>query len=76
MPWLVEASRSGKLLEVFGTGTAAVVAPVRNIGYEGGDIELPVLEGGLGKVARSMYETLTAIMEGRVECEGWSIPCV
>ena len=39
------------------------------------DIVLPEYEGGLGPVAGAMYRALVAIYEGRVEVEGWSVPC-
>lgn len=75
MPQLIEFSRSGLLLEAFGSGTAAIVAPVGTIGYEGLDITLPVYEGGAGPVASAMYNALVAIQDGRVECEGWGVHC-
>jgi branched-chain amino acid aminotransferase len=39
------------------------------------DIVLPEYDGGLGPVAGAMYRALVAIYEGRVEVEGWSVPC-
>jgi branched-chain amino acid aminotransferase len=38
------------------------------------DIELPVV-GGEGSVARALWERLVDIQEGRVEWEGWGVPC-
>jgi branched-chain amino acid aminotransferase len=38
------------------------------------DIKLPVV-GGEGSVARALWERLVDIQEGRVEWEGWSVPC-
>ena len=35
MPEVAEAAEEGRLLEVFGAGTAAIVSPVRNISYQG-----------------------------------------
>ena len=35
MPEVVAASKDGRLLEVFGAGTAAVVCPVREVVYQG-----------------------------------------
>ena len=65
----------GRLLEAFTVGTAVVVAAVGRIGYDGKDIVLPAHEGALGPVARGLYERITEIQEGRVEWEGWSVPC-
>ena len=56
-------------------GTAVVVAAVGRIGHDGKDIVLPAHEGALGPVARGLYERITEIQEGRVEWEGWSVPC-
>ncbi|MEA5139767.1 branched-chain amino acid aminotransferase [Arcicella rigui] len=38
---LVEGIQSGKVTEAFGAGTAAVIAPISTIGYEGVDYQLP-----------------------------------
>jgi branched-chain amino acid aminotransferase len=38
------------------------------------DIELPVV-GGEGSVAQALWERLVDIQEGRVEWEGWGVPC-
>jgi len=75
MPRLLEFSQAGLLLEAFGSGTAAIVAPVSGIGYEGHSITLPVYEGGAGPVASATYNALVAIQDGRVECEGWCVRC-
>jgi branched-chain amino acid aminotransferase len=40
---IIEAAKSKKLKEVFGTGTAATIAHIINIGYEGVDYNLPDL---------------------------------
>ena len=38
------------------------------------DIVLPVV-GGEGSVAHALWERLVDIQEGRVEWEGWGVPC-
>jgi len=38
---LVEGIASGSVTEAFGAGTAAVIAPIQIIGFEGKDYELP-----------------------------------
>ncbi len=40
---IVQALEAGKLQEAYGVGTAATVAPISVIGYEGTDYELPPL---------------------------------
>ncbi len=67
---VVEGAKNGKLEEVFGTGTAAVISPVGDFGYRGEDF---VVGGGkMGKISRHIYDELTGIQTGRVEDRfGW-----
>lgn len=76
MPELRDAARDGSLLEVFGTGTAAVVTSVERIGYCDEDVVVPVeggSTGGFGRIAEAFYDVLQAIQYGDVEHEGWSV---
>ena len=41
---LIEAKSSGKLLEIFGSGTAVVVQPIIGFGYKGTDYEVPAIK--------------------------------
>lgn len=67
---------TGKLLEVFGCSTAAVVVPIGRIGYQGQDWELPAGTGGLGPIAKAFFEKITDIQEGKEgNFGGWSVPC-
>ena len=43
---LVEGIASGAVTEAFGAGTAAVIAPIQTIGFEGKDYELPARKDG------------------------------
>jgi branched-chain amino acid aminotransferase len=71
-----ESYSSGKLMEVFGCSTAAVVVPIGRIGYQGQVWTMPVHEGGLGPVARAFFEKITDIQEGKEGAfGGWSVPC-
>lgn len=69
-------SAQGTLLEAFGVGTAVIVAPVGRIGWEGKDLVLPSEEKGLGVVGKALWERVVDIQVGKVEWEGWSVPCV
>ena len=69
---IIEAEEAGQLLEIFGSGTAAVVSPVNKIGFKGKDIHIPVLEEGVGPIAKAMLDTITGIQLGRIEHE-WSV---
>jgi branched-chain amino acid aminotransferase len=69
---LMSAGRSGRLREVFGTGTAAVVSPVGGLRYKGEDVV--VGDGGIGKVTARLYDTLTGIQWGRLPDDyGWIV---
>lgn len=72
MPQLAEYQKQGKLKEVFGSGTAAIVSAVNKIGYEGTDIIVPVGPSGLGAVAEAVLGRIQAIQTGKIEHE-WSV---
>ncbi len=38
---IIEAGQSGRMTEAFGTGTAAVIAPVAAIAYNGQEVSIP-----------------------------------
>ena len=56
--------KAGKVTELFGCGTAAVIAPVGRFGYQGDDYL--VNNGEAGPVARRLYKELTDIQWGRI----------
>ena len=62
---LIEAQKSGKLEEVFGTGTAAVISPVGKLRYR--DDVMEINGGKIGPVSRKIYDTVTGIQNGTVE---------
>ncbi len=69
---ILEASSNGKLQEVFGAGTAAVVSYVKRIHYNGHDINLNVNNF---KMATLAYDTITGIRKGTIEDKfGWLVP--
>lgn len=72
---IVHWSEEGKILEVFGVGTAVIVAAVSRIGYREKDIILPSHGGGLGPVGKSLWDMITDIQTGQKEYEGWSVTC-
>ncbi|GFZ50541.1 Branched-chain-amino-acid aminotransferase [Saitozyma sp. JCM 24511] len=69
---LVNAEKDKTLLEVFGTGTAAIISPVDKIGYEGRDIAIPTGSDGLGDISRAMLDQIVGIQTGEIEHE-WSV---
>lgn len=59
---VIEAGKSGKLQEVFGTGTAAVISPVGEIMH--GEERLIVNRGKIGALSQKLYDELTGIQYG------------
>lgn len=50
---LTEAANAGTLKEIFGSGTAAVINPIKGFGYKGTDWELPKLERSYADMIRN-----------------------
>ncbi|KAJ1995669.1 branched-chain-amino-acid transaminase bat2 [Coemansia umbellata] len=76
MKQVAKASDEGRLLEVFGAGTACVVTPVRRIHFQGKDYDVPLdpanPDSQAGPVTKRIYDTLFGIQYGDVPSE-WSI---
>ncbi|MBQ8004567.1 MAG: branched-chain amino acid aminotransferase [Oscillospiraceae bacterium] len=69
---LLDAQKSGKLEECFGTGTAAVISPVGKLRYK--DDVMLINNNTIGEVSQKLYDTITGIQWG--ECEdkfNWTI---
>lgn len=66
---IIAASKAGRLVELFGTGTAAVVTPVERIGYMGSDVMIPTGEGGMGPVSKPLWTELVGIQTGEIASE-------
>lgn len=68
-----EAHSAGTLQEVFGSGTAAVVAHVANISYQGKTIELPSIEDR--KVANMVKTEINGLRAGTIkDTRNWVVP--
>lgn len=69
---LFEAHKAGKLDEVFGTGTAAVISPVGLLDRDGEKIVIN--NGEIGKISQMLYDTLIGIQWGRIpDTRGWIV---
>ena len=67
---LIDAHKSEKLQEIFGSGTAAVISPVGEIKY--GDRVLKIGSGKVGPLAQKFYKAITDIQYGKTEDSmGW-----
>ena len=60
---VLAAQVDGSLEEIFGTGTAAVIAPVGLLEFQGR--EYTIGDGQAGPLARRLHDTLTGIQSGR-----------
>ena len=69
---IMDAAEAGKLEEVFGTGTAAVISPVGELVYE--DRKAEINGGVIGPVTQKLYDTLTGIQWGTLpDPHGWVV---
>jgi branched-chain amino acid aminotransferase len=67
---IISGIGSGKLTEIFGAGTAAVISPVGKIGYQGKDYV--VNDNRTGTWAQKFFDTLTGIQYGEIpDQHGW-----
>lgn len=68
---VMKAAEEGKLEEVFGTGTAAVISPVGELRFE--DQVAYINNGEIGPVTHKLYETITGIQWGKLPDDmGWT----
>ncbi len=61
---VIDAIENGTLQEAFGAGTAATIAQIQTIGFEGTDYELPAVEGR--KYSIGFLDTLSKIKIGEI----------
>lgn len=64
---LFDAHAAGKLVEAFGTGTAAVISPIGELNWNGKTIILT--DGKIGELSAKLYETITGIQNGVIKDE-------
>jgi len=67
---ILAAQQNGTLREIFGSGTAAVISAVGELGHANGTIT--VNGGQVGPVAKRLYDAITAIQYGTApDPHGW-----
>jgi branched-chain amino acid aminotransferase len=73
---LKEALEAGRVVEMFGAGTAAVVSPIKGVHFLGKDYAVPLDPGnasaGAGKATQRFWKELLDIQYGRKE-HPWSV---
>lgn len=68
--FLMDMASEGRLKEVFGTGTAAVISPIGELYYKGRKEIINNFK--TGKLTRELYDELTGIQYGRLDDKyGW-----
>ena len=69
---LFAAAEAGKLEEAWGSGTAAVISPVGEMGW--GERHVIINGGETGPLTRRLYDTLTGIQWGKIDDPyGWVV---
>ncbi len=67
---VIDTHNQGRLNEIFGSGTAAVISPVGELKY--GDTTLTINQNKVGPVAKKLFETIEAIQYGNADDpKGW-----
>lgn len=68
-----ERAAKGELVEAFGSGTAAIVSPIKEIGFRGEEIKVPLLPGEeFGELTGQVAKWIQEIQYGEKEHKGWS----
>ncbi len=72
---VISAAHDGRLAEMWGTGTAAVVSPVGELGYKGERITINA--GKTGPLTQKLYDAIVSIQYGEApDPHGWTTPLV
>lgn len=67
-----DAYNAGKLDEVFGTGTAAVISPVGELNWE--NHIMIINNGDIGPISQKLYDNITGIQSGKLPDKfGWTV---
>jgi len=72
MPTLIQALNEGRVIEMFGAGTAAIVSPINKLFYEGKEYIIPCKNNTAGDLANKIMETLLSIQYGE-KPSPWSV---
>lgn len=69
---LIKASDEGRLYEIFGCGTAALISPVCQFKYKDRTINVPIdEEKGAGPLAQEMLETIQNLQSAKTKRDEW-----
>ncbi|OMH79220.1 Branched-chain-amino-acid aminotransferase [Zancudomyces culisetae] len=77
MKQVAKASKEGRLLEMFGCGTACVISPIKEIGYEGTDVKVPLDPKDptveFGPLTKRIYDHILGIQNGTIAHQQWAV---
>jgi len=74
---LVKAAQEDRVIEMFGCGTAAIVTPINNVGYNGQDYPIPVdSELNSGKLTHRLANELQDMHAGKKQFRDWIVNVV
>ena len=67
---IYQAHKEGRLQECFASGTAAVISPVGELGWQ--DKKMVINNFEIGEISQKVYDTITGIQSGKLKDEfGW-----
>lgn len=76
MPMLRRAVEENRVHELFGSGTAAIVSPIKNVRYKDVDLKIPLdpndKNAQAGPLTKRIADTIMGIQYGEIEHE-WSV---
>ncbi|KAJ3301630.1 branched-chain-amino-acid aminotransferase [Kappamyces sp. JEL0829] len=76
MPDIVKAGKEGRIIEMFGAGTAAIVSPIKLIHFDGVDVHVPLDPSNptsqAGPLTKRIADTIMGIQYGEIPHK-WSV---
>jgi len=67
-----QAAKDGNLIEMFATGTAAVISPVGELNWK--DQRVTINNGEIGELSQKIYNTLYGMQTGEIkDTMGWTV---
>jgi len=77
---VIDAVKEGRMIEAFGSGTAAIVSPVNCVGFDGVDYEIPLNKDDknatAGPLTQKIADTIMGIQYGKIQnspFSNWSV---
>ena len=68
---IIDAHKTGKLQECFGTGTAAIISPVGQLTYK--DKDMVINDGKIGTLSQKLFDTILDIQYSDIpDPKGWN----